>query len=205
MDNQVTPVDEQIETVPDTPYGQSKLDAEKLVLSGNYIDNVTVFRPCMVYGPGAKGNIIKLIKALKRGIPFLLPEFNNKRSMVDVRDMVKAVILAAEKTEAKNQVYIVSDGKTYSTRQMAAAISRTLGKKPSSFCIPSFCFTVLGKAGDIIGKVIGRRFFFDSDTLNKISGSAWFSSAKIERELGFQPDYDLPTALPEIIMEQENK
>ena len=205
LDNKKTPVDEQIETVPDTPYGQSKLDAEKLVLSGNYIDNVTILRPCMVYGPGTKVNLIKLIKAIKTGIPFLLPEFKNKRSMVDVRDIVKAVILCTEKSEAKNQTYIVSDGKAYSTKQVAVAIMQALGKKQSPLCLPAFFFTVLGKIGDMTGKIIGRRFFFDSDALNKISGSAWFSSEKIERELGFKPDYDLERALPGIIRQQEKK
>jgi len=205
LDNKKTPVDEQMETIPDTPYGQSKLDAEKLVLSGNYIDDVTILRPCMVYGPEAKGNIIKLIKAIKMGIPFLLPEFNNKRSMVDVRDIVRAVILITEKNEAKNQTYIVSDGKAYSTKQVAVAITQALRKKQSSLCIPAFFFTILGKMGDWVGKIVGRRFFFDSDVLNKISGSAWFSSKKIERELGFKPDYDLEKALPEMLKQEENK
>lgn len=205
LDNKKTPVDEQIEAIPDTPYGRSKLAAEELVLDGNYIDHATVLRLCMVYGPGAKGNILKMIKLMQRGIPFLLPEFNNKRSMVDVRDAVKAGISAAEKNEAEKQIYIVSDGRVYSSRQLAVAITRALGKKPFPFSIPAFFFTVPGKIGDLIGKIRGRRFFFDSDALSKISGSAWFSSEKIERELGFKADYDLEKALPEMIMQEENK
>lgn len=203
LDNHKNPIDEQIETMPDTPYGQSKLDAEKLVLSGNYIDNATVLRLCMVYGPGAKGNILKMIRAMQKGMPLLLPEFNNKRSMVDVRDVVKAVILTAERNESKKQIYIISDGKFYSTRQMIITIMQALDKKQWPFSIPVFFFTVLGKIGNLIGKVRGRRFFFDSDALNKISGSAWFSSEKIERELGFEPDYDLEKSLPEMIRQLE--
>lgn len=204
LDNDKTPLDEQIETIPDTPYGQSKLDAEKIVLSGTYIDNATVLRLCMVYGPGAKGNILKMMRAIKKGIPFLLPEFHNKRSMIDVRDVVKAAILTAEKDESKKQIYIISDGKFYSSKQIVIAIMHALGKKQWPFSFPAFFFTILAKCGDIICKIRGRRLLFDSDTLNKISGSAWFSSEKIERQLGFKPDYNLEKTLPEMIRQQEN-
>ncbi|MDD5596375.1 MAG: NAD-dependent epimerase/dehydratase family protein [Victivallaceae bacterium] len=205
LDNSRIPVDENCETVPDTPYGQSKLAAEKIVLGGNYAGNATVLRLSMVYGPGAKGNIHKMIKAMRRGIPFPLPEFHNKRSMVDVRDVVKAALAVAERDEAAGQVYIVSDGKAYSTRQIVVSVLRALGKSPWPFSIPAFCFVVLGRAGDMISRIRGRRFFFDSDALNKISGSAWFSSEKIERQLGFMPDYDLEAALPEMLKQKEDK
>ena len=204
LDNNKTPIDEEIETIPDTPYGQSKLDAEKIILSETYIDNATVLRLCMVYGPGAKGNILKMLRAIKKGIPFLLPEFNNKRSMIDVRDVVKAAILVAEKGASKKQIYIISDGKFYSSKQIVIAIVKALGKKQYPFSFPACFFTVLAKCGDIICKIRGRRLLFDSDTLNKISGSAWFSSEKIERQLGFKPDYDLEKALPEMIRQEEN-
>jgi nucleoside-diphosphate-sugar epimerase len=199
MDNSCEPISEATETVPDTPYGQSKLDAEELVLRGNYIDDVTVLRLCMVYGPGAKGNILKMIKTIKAGIPFLLPEFNNKRSMVDVRDVVSAAVLAAESPQSKQQIYIISDGNAYSTRQIIDAIYRALGKSRWPFAIPSSIFTILAKTGDIIGKVRGRRFIFDSDALNKISGSAWFSSKKIENELNFRASFSLETSLQQMI------
>ena len=204
MNNSCEPVYETTPAIPDTPYGQSKLDAEKLVLDGRYIDDTTVLRLCMVYGPGAKGNILKMIKTIKAGIPFLLPEFHNKRSMVDVRDVVKAAVLAAESQQARQQTYIISDGNAYSTRQIIDAIYRVLGKSRLPFAIPSWIFTILAKTGDIIGKVRGRRFIFDSDALNKISGSAWFSSSKIERELKFKAEFSLEKSLPQMIEQIEN-
>jgi hypothetical protein len=53
--------------------------------------------------------------------------------------------------------------------------------------------------GDGIGRLRGRRFFFDSDALDKLVGSAWYSSAKIEHELGFKPIHDLQSSLYEIV------
>ena len=124
--------------------------------------------------------------------------------MVDVRDVVKAAVLAAESQQARQQTYIISDGNAYSTRQIIDAIYRALGKSRLRFAIPSWIFTILAKTGDIIGKVRGRRFIFDSDALNKISGSAWFSSSKIERELKFKAEFSLEKSLPQMIEQIEN-
>ena len=55
----------------------------------------------------------------------------------------------------------------------------------------------------MICKIYGRRLFFDSDTLNKLAGSAWFFSDKIERELGFKPNYDLERTLSEMLSQGE--
>lgn len=193
------PLHEATPAVPDTPYGQSKLEAEQLVLGGKYLANGTVLRLCMVYGPGAKGNIAKMIRAMSRGIPFLLPEFNNRRAMVDVRDVVRAALLVADQPASRGQVYIVSDGGAYSSRQIAGLIARSLGRRQSRLYVPVWTFKVAGKVGDGIGALIRRRFFFDSDVLKKITGSAWFSSDKIVRELHFQPQYTLEKSLPEMI------
>jgi nucleoside-diphosphate-sugar epimerase len=47
----------------------------------------------------------------------------------------------------------------------------------------------------------GRRFVFDSDILERLTGSAWFSSAKIEARLGFKPEWDLEKAMPAMVAE----
>jgi hypothetical protein len=63
---------------------------------------------------------------------------------------------------------------------------------------------MLARTGDVIGKMRGRRFIFDSDALNKISGSAWFSSCKIEQELKFKADFSLQKSLPQMIADIDN-
>lgn len=198
IDNSHRAITEQDETIPDTPYGQSKLDAEKLVLNSAVAD-VTILRLSMVYGPGAKGNILKMLKAIKKGIPLLLPDFHNKRSMVDVRDVVNAAVLTLQNPISNRQIYIVSDGKSYSTKKIINALYEALGKRCWPLTVPCWTFTMLAKFGDIIGKVRGKRFIFDSDALNKISGSAWFSSQKIELELQFKAEYSLEKSLPQMI------
>jgi nucleoside-diphosphate-sugar epimerase len=188
---------------PRTPYGISKLAAEKLVLEGGYVPHPVVIRPTMVYGPGAKGYLPQMIRFVQKGIfPPLSPEVKNKRSMVHVQDLVRAAIAVAKKPEATGQVYIVSDGRQYSTHDVYAAIRRALGKNVPGWSVPHGMLSGAARLGDVIGKVRGRRFLFDSEVLEKLTGSAWYDTGKAERELGIVPQWDLESALPEIIERQ---
>ena len=193
-DSETSPCD------PKTPYGVSKHEAEHLVLSGGYVPHPVVIRPTMVYGPGVKGYLPQMIRFIQKGIfPPLSPSLENKRSMVHVEDLVQAAILAAENPASSGQVYIVSDGKHYSTYDVYAAISRALGKKLPSWSVPYGLLAGAARVGDLIGRLRGRRFLFDSDVLHKMTGSAWYNTDKVMNELGFVPKWDLQSALPEIL------
>lgn len=198
-ENEARLMDEMVTVLANTPYGQSKYEAEQLVLHGGYVPHPVVIRPSMVYGNSDKGNLPRMIQAIRKGLFPPLPEVNNKRSMVHVDDVVQAALLTAEKPEAAGQVYIVTDGHTYSTREIYDWIREALGKSPSLISMPLSLLKALAKVGDGIGNLRGRRFLFDSDALEKLIGSAWYSSAKIENELGFKPVHDLRSSLPEII------
>ena len=189
---------------PDTPYGKSKLEAEKLVLNGGYVPEPVVLRLCMVYGAGAKGNMTKMLRAIDRGLFPLLPETRNRRSMVHVHDVLEAALLAAQRSEAVGQVFIVSDGVEYSTRQMFELMCHALNRPVPSWTVPLWVLRSLGWTGDAIGQLRGRRFFFDSDALATLTGSAWFSSRKIETMLGFKPEWNLEKALPEMVEEMRS-
>ncbi len=192
-------LDEASPCLPVTPYGKSKLEAERLVLEGNYVPEPVVLRLSMVYGPSPKGNLPRMIEAVAKGRFPPIPEFGNRRSMVHVEDVVQAAILAAERSEAIGQTYLVTDGQPYSTRELYEWICQALGKPIPGWRIPKIVFRGLAKVGDIIGGVRGRRFMFDSDTLEKLAGSACYSSQKIEQELGFRAHHHLRESLPDII------
>jgi len=100
---------------------------------------------------------------------------------------------------ASGQCYIVTDGCTYSTRELYELICRSLGKQIPRWHVPLWPLKALGKVGDAIGKVGGKRFLFDTDALDKLIGSAWYSSEKISRQLCYRPSITFPDALPELI------
>ncbi len=191
--------DETAECLPKTPYGRSKLEAERLVLEGDYVPEPVVLRLSMVYGPTKKGNLPRMIEAVanRRFLP--LPELGNMRSMVHVDDVIQAALLAAERPEAVGKTYIISDGQMYSTRKIYEWICEALGRTVPAWAIPVSVLRMLAKAGDGIGLLRGRRFMFDTASLDKLAGSAMYSCEKITQELGFIPKRDLRSTLPEVV------
>ena len=194
-------LDESFDGPPETPYGRSKLEAERLVFDiGRRAGlHVSCLRLPLVYGPGNKGNLFKMMAAIDHGTFPPLPELGNRRSMVHVVDVVRAALLAADQPAANGRCYIVTDGRGYSTRELYELICRALGKPIPAWHVPLWTLMVLGRAGDAIGRVRGKRFVFDSDALEKLAGSAWYSSERISRELGYRPGVTFPEALPELI------
>jgi len=192
-------IDESFGGEPTTAYGRSKRDAERLVLEGGYIPHATVLRLSMVYGPTNKGNLPRMIEAIARGRFPPMADLGNRRSMVHVEDVVQAALLAAKQAQAAGQTYILTDGRAYSTRQMYEWICEALGRPVPNLLVPPAVLTLLAKTGDAIGRLRGRRFMFDSDALEKLTGSACYCSEKIQRDLGFRPERDLRESLPEIV------
>jgi len=193
-------LDEGADIPPETPYGRSKLDAERLVLEGGYVPYPVVLRLSMVYGPIDKGNLPRMIHAIAKGRFPPLPELGNQRSMVHVDDVVRAAMLVAERPEAAGGTYILTDGHAYSTRQMYEWICESLGKSIPAWYVPTFALRLLALTGDGIGALRGKRFVFDSDAMEKLVGSACYSSALIQKDLGFRPERNLRESLGEIVV-----
>jgi len=186
---------------PTTAYGRSKLAAERLVLDHGQQtgQHVVCLRLPLVYGPGNKGNLLYMISAIDRGFFPPFPAIQNRRSMVHVSNVVEAALLAATSPAANGKCYIVTDARAYSTRKLYEMICRELGKQVPQWHTPLVMLKVLGRVGDMIGYVRGERFLFDSDALEKLIGSAWYSSESISRDLGYRPTRSFEDAIPELI------
>ena len=186
---------------PCTAYGRSKLAAEALVFEYGQRGQlgVTCLRLPLVYGRGNKGNLFRMIAAIDRGLFPPFPRLDNRRSLAHVSNVVAAALLAAEHPSACGRCYIVTDERAYSTRELYETISRGLGKNIPSWSVPVGVLTILGRVGDVLGRIRGRRVSFDSAALSKLTGSAWYSSTSISRELGYRPLTSFDAALPEMI------
>jgi UDP-glucose 4-epimerase len=191
--------DESAEPAPTTWYGITKLEAEKLVLDGGYVEEPVVLRPALVYGPGAKGNLERMIDAVRTGRFPPVPEVNNRRSVVHVDDVVAAAELAADSPGAAGRVFIVTDGRPVSTREMYEWICDALGLPVRRWKVPAAAFKGLSLVGDAIGRVRGRRWIFDSAAYEKMFGSACYESTAIGQALGFEPKWTFQTALPHLL------
>lgn len=194
-------VDEEMMPEPSTPYGRSKLAAERLVMqaAAQHGFEAVCLRFPLIYGPGQRGNLERMIDAVRAGRFPPPPANGNRRSMLHVGNAVQALVLAGTHPEAAGRTYIVTDARPYSTRELYDAIRAGLGKGPSSWSLPMPVFRLLAAGGDVVGRLAGRRVGFDSDALQKLLGSASYSPARITRELGYAPSHDLITSMPALI------
>ena len=196
-------IDETHPPEPTTPYGRSKLAAERLVLTQaarRGFEAVCVRFP-LVYGPGQRGNLVRMIAAIDRGRFPPLPAGSNRRSMLHVENAVDALILAGQHPAAAGQTYTATDAAPYSTREVYDLIRQALGKPPVRWSVPAWAFRLLALGGDAARGVLGRRVGFDSEALQKLLGSAWYSSERMTRELGYRPTHTLGDAMPALIAE----
>jgi nucleoside-diphosphate-sugar epimerase len=153
----------------------------------------------MVYGVGNRGNLLRMIHAIDRGRFPPPPAIANRRSIVHVANVVQAAMLAAHSAVGDGESFIVTDAEPHGIRSMYERICLALGRTVPRWSVPEVALRAAGRAGDVIGRVRGRRFPVDSDAVAKLIGNAWYSSAKIERELGYRPEMELAGALPNIV------
>jgi nucleoside-diphosphate-sugar epimerase len=140
-----------------------------------------------------------MLDAVARGSFPPPPRARNRRSLASVRDVVSALLLAAQSPVASGRAYFVSDGVPYSTRDIYDAMRSALRLSPVAWAAPLWVFRTAALAGDAAATVTGRRMPFSSEAFDKLLGSAFYENNRIRRELGFKPATTLQAALPEIV------
>ena len=162
---------------PEGVYGQTKYEAELKVLEiGRQLGmHVSVLRPSLVYGGGVKGNLSNMFSAIKKGWFPPLPETGNNRSMVHVDDLVSALLLVCEDYRANGEIFNVTDGNKYSSREIYETMCNVLGKKVPSWSVPKFVF--------YIASIFSPRLAY---MVEKLLGDECYSSEKIKM-IGFSP------------------
>ena len=186
---------------PDSIYGRTKMEAECLVhaAGAEHGLHTCVLRAPLIYGPEVKGNLRSMITAIAKNMFPPLPDTGNRRSLVDVRDVAKALALVAFHRGAAGRTYLVTDGHWYSTHEIVELIRAALGKKPQRWHIPGEVLKGIALMGDSLRKA-GLPFPFDRTVYQKMLGSACYSSRAIEEELGFRPEYTLDKSLPGMLI-----
>lgn len=184
---------------PDDPYGHSKWQAERAVLAAREALHVAVVRPVLVYGPGCKGNLLQLMRAIDRGRMPRLPAVDNRRSLIGVRDLVRVCQLLASTERAAGGCYVATDREVYSTQRIVDALSVALGRGlPRPSRLPQAAYTALGRVGDVAQTVLRRRLPVSSDAMEKLLGSAEFSSDQLWADLATAPDESLERTVPDM-------
>lgn len=111
-------------------FGLAKLETEKalLELAAQSSIEVVIIRPVLVYGPGARGNFLAMMKWLDRGIPLPFASIANSRSLVAIDNLVSLIVTCIDHPAAENQVFLVSDGEDLSTPMLLRRMARVLNR-----------------------------------------------------------------------------
>lgn len=194
-------IDECFPGEPETAYGQAKRAAEEVVLDvgKRYGMHVVNLRLSMVYGAGGKGNLERMSALVKRGFFPALPETGNHRSLVYVDDVVSAMRHVALDERASGRTYIVTNREAPSGRSLFDALRAAHGLPPCAWSVPISFLSAVAMTGDLLEHVLKRRMALDSEVLERLLGSAWYSPDCIERELGWCARVSLKDGLSEMI------
>ena len=171
---------------PVGPYGESKIAAEKYILNNLELHpeefhdrGVYIFRPCMIHGPGNKGNLNLLYNVVKKGIPWPLGAFENRRTFTSVANICFAVNGVLTK-DVPSGIYNMGDDEALSTNELIKEICKSLGKKSHIWKLPKGLMKGVAKLGGFLHLPL------DSERLRKLTESYISSNAKIKKALGIE-------------------
>lgn len=179
-DEVVGVLSEEVIPNPITHYGKSKLLAEQYILSKNIPDDkrVYILRPCMIHGPGNKGNLNLLYNIVSMGFPWPLGEFENSRSYLSIENLCFIVKELIEREDIPSGVYNVADDVPLSTNEVIQLIAQSKGKESRILKLSKPLITTFARIGDFL------KLPLNSERLQKLTESYVVSNAKIKTALG---------------------
>ena len=165
---------------PITHYGKSKLLAEQYILSKEIPigKRVYVLRPCMIHGPGNKGNLNLLYKIVSKNIPWPFGAFVNKRSFCSIENLLFIIKELIEREDIPSGVYNVADDESLSTNELISLIAQSQNRKPKLLKISKGLIKFLAATGDKIHLPL------NTERLKKLTSSYVVSNSKIKMAIG---------------------
>lgn len=181
VNGESTPIDHPFtdadDPAPEDAYGRTKLEAERALadFARSGALEVRVLRPPLVYGPGAKGNLVQLMHLIERGLPLPLRSVRNRRSMVALDNLVSAILASADPAVSGSATHLVSDQDDVSTPALIEALARGLGRRARLWPVPTSLLE------------LGSRLSGRTDQARRLLGSLTVDSSGLTRELGWRP------------------
>ena len=139
---------------------------------------VYILRPCMIHGPGNKGNLNLLYKMVSKGLPWPLGSFDNKRSFCSIDNLMFIIKELINREDIPSGVYNVADDEVLSTNEVISLLALSQNKKPKIWILPKGLINVLAKLGDLL------RLPLTTERLQKLTESYMVSNLKIKSAIG---------------------
>ena len=186
---------------PVTAYGRSKLAAEGLVRENAARLPAAIIRPPNVLGPGSK-ELERAIGLVSRRIVPAVGDGRPRTSLVDVDDLVEALILAASNVRSVGQTYYVTDGRAYAWPEITAALAEELGVGRFRVRVPHGAQILAAWFAEAVARLTGKPPALTRDIVRAGRDHFWiYDGSKIERELGFRPRSTMRDSVRRAVME----
>jgi len=171
---------EEAQCNPKTHYGIAKKMAEDYIISQKipYGKRVYILRPCMIHGPGNKGNLNLLYQLVSKGLPWPLGAFKNQRSFLSIENLCFVIKELLENKMIPSGIYNIADNEVLSTNELIKVLGSTLGKKSLIWNINSSFIKFLAKFGDYFHMPL------NSERLQKLTENYVVSNKKMISVLG---------------------
>jgi len=165
---------------PITHYGKSKLLAEQYILSKEISEGKRyyILRPCMIHGPGNKGNLNLLYQLVSKGIPWPLGGFENKRSFCSIDNLVFIIKELIERDDIPSGVYNVADDEPLSTNQVISLLAESQNRNPKIWNVSKGFIELCAKIGNVLKLPLNK------ERLQKLTDSYVVSNQKIKTAIG---------------------
>ena len=165
---------------PQTHYGKSKLMAEEYILSKKIPQSkrVYILRPCMIHGPGNKGNLNLLFHWVKKGYPWPLGAFDNQRSFCSIENVSFVINELLSRTDIPSGIYNLADNDTLSTNQLIKLIGKALDRYVKIWRFNQEWIRFLASLGDRF------KLPLNSERLQKLTSGYVVSNEKLLSALG---------------------
>ena len=194
---------EDVIPTPVGPYGESKIAAENYILDKLGVENgevrvaiqrdkqVYILRPCMIHGPGNKGNLNLLYNVVKKGIPWPLGDFENKRSFTSI-DNLCYVVEGLLTRDIASGIYHMGDDEALSTNELIALMCEVMGKEPHIWKMNRKMMEGCAGLGTLLHLPL------NTERLRKLTENYVVSNEKIKSALGIEK---MPVRAAEGIMQ----
>lgn len=186
---------------PDSPYGRAKLAAEQLLFEWQSAApgrRAVALRPAMVYGPGAKGNLPRLMSAIQRGICPPIPRTTARRSMVHVESLVELLQIVETHPAAGGRVFNAADPEAISVGEMYECLMEGFGRRAPRWRIPAAAFAAMAGAGGLLERVTGSAPFTPR-AYRTLFGAAEVDITLAERLCGYRSPRSFRGSVAEMV------
>lgn len=175
---------EDVVPAPVGPYGESKIRAEEYILKrlsalpSDSDKRVFILRPCMIHGPGNKGNLNLLYSVVSKGIPWPLGAYENLRSFCSIDNISFVVEQLIVRGDIESGIYHVGDDEPLSTNELIGLISESVGKRSHIWRLSKGVMGAIASVGGVLHLPLNK------DRLQKLTENYVVSNDKIKRALG---------------------